>query len=157
MMAKWEWSCEAFTDDLCLIRMITNLVHLSIFIQGPLERTDTYRMILSAVEEVHATIASLRPKLLVLRLPYPMMWPNIGDLFCRGVEEMINDPNLPFSIVRPSHELSGDMADRDTGADIGWRHGVLFLPPDNGSSGFVMRNYTVWTPMPPNTRWPCII
>lgn len=73
---------------------------------------------------------------------------------------MMDDPSLPFQVVRPSHELLGDLADLDAGADFGWRHGLIFLPSDDsdkGSAGFIMRSYTVFTPLPPGTSWPCMI
>jgi hypothetical protein len=71
-------------------------------------------------------------ELLVVRLPHPLMTAPRG-------EEKFKIPSLSFPVVRRSHELPGNLPDEDTGADIGWRHGVLILPPDHGSSTFVVR------------------
>jgi len=82
-------------------------------------------------------------KLFVLRLPCLTSDPAVEFLNIPIVEELINDANKNFTIVRPSDGSSGVMSDRSTGAACGWRQSVAFLPPDDVSSDFVVRSYTV--------------
>lgn len=132
------------------------LEHVSIFVQGPLRYHETYEEIISMVKSTHTERASALPKLLVLRLPHPMQ-PVLHHYYRgRDFHETLRDPT-PFQIVMPSEAPRRLLADTDVGADVGWRHGVVFLPSDekkDGSSGFIMRSYTVWTPMSPGVSWP---
>ena len=137
-----------------------SLDHLSIFLQGPIYRDTTFRMILAHMEQFFTPLRTASPSLCVLRLPHAIPNPPNEDLFDRKVEKMLENTELPFQVVRHSSGPPDWPADSDTGIDCGWRQGVLFFPPtdpDDGPSNFVMRRYTVWTPMPSGTDWPCII
>jgi hypothetical protein len=161
MRARWAWNESAFHMILRWARDLSQLDHFSLFIQGPLHTTHTYRYMLEDVKHIHTSMASHLPKLFVVRFPHPFMCPVQGDLYSRGVDEMLDDPSLPFRIIRPTSVfLGGELADLDTGLDIGWRQGMLFLPP-NGTidkpSEFVSRRYMVWAPMPSRVSWPGMI
>lgn len=56
--------------------------------------------------------------------------------------------NSQLSIVQPPGQDNNEIADRDTGFDVGWRVGTMFFPPDNGSSEIEMTTYAVFTPLP---------
>jgi len=142
-LAQWPWDQAAFVDTLLLVsRQTKNLTSFSMFIQDPLQNSYTYGLILRCVERVYASMASPR-KLFVLRLPCLTSDPAVEFLNIPIVEELINDANKNFTIVRPSDGSSGVMSDRSTGAACGWRQSVAFLPPDDVSSDFVVRSYTV--------------
>jgi hypothetical protein len=137
-----------------------SLDHLSIFIQGPIYRDTTFRMILAHMEGFFPQLRTSPPILYVLRLPHAIPKLPNEDLFDHKVEKMLKHTELPFQVVRHSSGSPEWPADSDTGIDCGWRQGVLFLSPTESidrPSEFVMRRYTVWTPIPPGTDWPCII
>ncbi|KAF2687316.1 hypothetical protein K458DRAFT_469179, partial [Lentithecium fluviatile CBS 122367] len=137
---------EGFNMDLHKTWYMPNLVHLSIFVQGPLDIGRVYCIVLDPIEEAHARMASPQPPLCVVRLPHSdtSRVPNVIS----DVDQVIQNSKWQFHIVRPSTDFPGDLADEDIGADIVWRCGVIYLPSGDGSTGFVARSYLVWTPMP---------
>jgi hypothetical protein len=157
---RWEWHIDGFGEVLYVVKWMGSLDHVSIFVQGPIYRDTTFRTILAHMEGMLPHLHMSPPSLYVLRLPHAIPNSPNESFFDRKVEEMLNNTELPFQIVRHSTGSPDWPADSDTGIDCGWRQGVLFLPPTEPSdrtSTFVMRRYTVWTPMPSGTDWPCII
>lgn len=134
----------------------SNLDHISIFLQGPLYLGETYKQTISLVETLVAS--RLRPpKLFVVRFPQINSDPFFGNIFSQEVDTLLATSELPFEIVQPSRTIFVEPEDLEVGVDAGWRYGVIFLPSDgtdNCTSGFTMRSYMVWTPMPFGLRWP---
>ena len=121
-----------------------------------MQSVETYRLVLDHVDDIYSRLERT-PRLFVLRLPYQWTLVEMRHGASRAIEPLINDPSWKFPIVRPSCVSAADNADQDTGADFGWRQGVVYFPPNDTSSDLVLQSYTVWTPTPPGTSWPCII
>jgi hypothetical protein len=153
----YPWSELQFEGVCRSLLKLTNLTHISIFIQGPLHLTKTYGAILQSLDHMYSKMTSPTLKQFVVRLPYPFLCPRLGNHCSRGVEALIHDLKRRFFILRPSPDSLGNMADQDTGADFGWRQGGMYLRPNDASFDLVLRCYTVWTQIPPGTKWPCMI
>jgi hypothetical protein len=134
------------------------LDHLSIFIQGPLNLRETYRVVLSQISNLYAETASPPPKSFTVRFPHPQLLNTPSDMHSQGLDKLLADPSIPFKIVRPTKSCQGTLADGlDVGVDVGWRYGVLSLPTEAGdeeNQEAYMKNYLVWTPVPKGGKWP---
>jgi hypothetical protein len=154
-----HWQEDVFSMMLWQLNshQLPRLDHLSIFIQGPLNRKTTYEQVIREVRDLYASYSSSPPNLFVLRLPHPNLFHNELDMHSDGIDEMLGDPSIPFQVIRPTQPSQGVLADTDVGVDVGWRCGVMFLPSkaaSGESADFVTRSYIVWTPLPPGVDWP---
>lgn len=152
--APWNEDSFGMTVQLLAAQHMPQLDHLSIFLQGPLNRRDTCQTIIWHICNLQSESTSQQLKFFVVRFPY--FWTSWDNVQYRheDMEDLLTEPSLPFRIARPTGTSQGTLADLDTGVDVGWRYGVLFLPSGDGSSESTTRDYLVWTPLPKGGKWP---
>jgi hypothetical protein len=161
--ARHPWNEDSL--DLTLWRLgptfMPQLEHLFVFIQGPLNLRETYRITVSHLRKLHARCGSPPLKSFTVRFPHPRLTNNPSDQHSQGLDELLADPSIPFKIMRPTQTCRGMLAiGLDVGVDVGWRYGVLFLPSkagDNGMTELGMKKYLVWTPVPKGGKWPYMV
>jgi hypothetical protein len=152
------WRIEEFDELLDGLPNMPHLEHVSLFVEGNVGGYKTLEWVLRYVDEVYEKMVS-KPRTFVLRLPRPAYryWEPLQDYRLdleREQDEMIYGPRRKYRIVQPPRVPGRDMTDTMLGPDLGWRQGVVFLPPGSGSSDAMVRSYVVWTPLPRGLKWP---
>lgn len=158
-MARHPWNEDALTMTLWRLSptYLPQLDHLSIFIQGPLNRRGAYQSAIADLRRLHAPNSPPPLKSFIVRFPHQQVLNTAAEIHHQGIDKLLADPSLPFKVMRPTPSCQGTVADdMDVGVDVGWRYGVLFLASkaEDGTSEPTMMNYLVWTPVPKGGKWP---
>lgn len=137
---------------------MSNLINVSIFVQGPLVCLNNWYTVISALRSMKERLKYL--DFMIVRLPRPAigkhMLLRVGynvtqqasdrDRRLKFIHGMIQELGEHMHVIQPElwdAQFEHDMADWNTGDDAGWKIGTMYTPP-RGEGGVVEeRHYAV--------------